>query len=85
MPTSSLASVAAASVRSDVQAHVPFVQRPTCTIAEACSATGLGKTKLYELIGQGQIDTTTIGRRRLVRVSSLLNLLGAGDAVAAGQ
>jgi excisionase family DNA binding protein len=51
------------------------VQRPTCTIAEACDAIGLGRTKLYELIGGGEIDTITIGRRRLVRVASLLKLL----------
>jgi hypothetical protein len=31
---------------------IPFVERLTCTIAEACEATGLGRTKLYELIGQ---------------------------------
>ena len=51
------------------------MQRPTCTIAEACEAVGLGRTKLYELIGGGEIDTITIGRRRLVRVPSLLKLL----------
>jgi excisionase family DNA binding protein len=55
--------------------RTPFVQRPTCTIAEACNAVGLGRTKLYELIGGGEIDTITIGRRRLVRVPSLLKLL----------
>jgi len=54
---------------------IPFVERPTCTIAEACEATGLGRSKLYELIGEGQIDTTTVGRRRLVRVPSLLRLV----------
>jgi hypothetical protein len=37
--------------------------------------TGLGRTKLYELIGAGRIVTTTIGRRRLVVVHSLLALL----------
>jgi excisionase family DNA binding protein len=51
------------------------MQRPTCTIAEACDAVGLGRTKLYELIGAGELDTITIGRRRLVRVPSLLKLL----------
>ena len=55
--------------------RTPFVQRPTCTIAEACDAVGLGRTKLYELIGGGEVDTITIGRRRLVRVASLLKLL----------
>jgi hypothetical protein len=36
---------------------------------------GLGRTKLYELIGSGQLVTTTIGRRRLVIVRSLLQLV----------
>jgi excisionase family DNA binding protein len=57
---------------------IPFAQRLTCTIAEACQATGLGRTKLYELIGEGHLDTTTIGRRRLVLVSSLRALLSPG-------
>jgi excisionase family DNA binding protein len=59
---------------------IPFAQRLTCTIAEACEATGLGRTKLYEMIGEGHLDTTTIGRRRLVLVRSLLALLVADDA-----
>ena len=55
--------------------RIPFGQRPTCTIAEACDAVGLGRTKLYELIGRGHLDTITIGRRRLVHIPSLLKLL----------
>ncbi len=58
---------------------VPFVQRPTCTIKEACGAVGLGRTKRYELIGGGALETLTIGRRRLVRVPSLLKFLGMGQ------
>jgi len=54
---------------------VPFTQRLTCTINEACEVTGLGRTKLYELIGGGRLATTTVGRRRLVVVRSLLSLL----------
>src|SRR4030088_3019763 len=54
---------------------MPFTQRLTCTIDDACEATGLGRTKLYELIGAGLVVTTTIGRRRLVVVRSLLALL----------
>jgi hypothetical protein len=38
---------------------IPFAQRLTCTIAEACEVTGLGRTKLYELIGDGLLTTTT--------------------------
>lgn len=54
---------------------MPFAQRLTCTVDDACEATGLGRTKLYELIGAGDIITTTIGRRRLVVVHSLMALL----------
>jgi|HubBroStandDraft_6_1064221.scaffolds.fasta_scaffold2089437_1 hypothetical protein len=54
---------------------MPFAQRLTCTVPEACKATGLERTKLSELIGGGALDAITIGRRRLVRVASLLNLL----------
>jgi excisionase family DNA binding protein len=54
---------------------IPFVQRFTCTINEACEVTGLGRTKIYELIGAGHLVTTTVGRRRLVVVRSLLSFL----------
>ena len=65
-------SPAPEAVRSQT---VPFVQKLTCTINEACEMTGLGRTKLYELIGDGHLATTTVGRRRLVVVRSLLSLL----------
>jgi len=55
--------------------RIPFAQRVTCTIADACEATGLGRTKIYELIGDGRIVATSIGRRRLVDVASLLALI----------
>jgi excisionase family DNA binding protein len=61
--------------RPESGARIPFTERLTCTVAEACEATGLGRTKLYELIGDGRIDTATIGRRRLVKVRSLRRLL----------
>jgi excisionase family DNA binding protein len=54
---------------------VPFAERLSCTINEACEATGLGRTKLYELIATDQLITATVGRRRLVMVRSLLALL----------
>jgi excisionase family DNA binding protein len=63
---------------------IPFVERLTCTIAEACAATGLGRTKLYELIGAGCLATTTVGRRRLVLVRSLRILLEASNSQAKG-
>jgi excisionase family DNA binding protein len=62
--------------QSPRQPFIPLRQRPTCSVSEACQAIGIGKTKLYELIGSGQLRTTTIGRRRLVLVDSLLQLVG---------
>jgi excisionase family DNA binding protein len=59
---------------------IPFAERVTCTVAEACDATGLGRTKIYDLIKAGALKTITIGRRRLVLVDSLLRLLGATSA-----
>jgi excisionase family DNA binding protein len=56
--------------KSEEPKTVPFAQRFTCTINEACEVTGLGRTKLYELIGTGHLATTRVGRRRLVLVSS---------------
>jgi len=70
------------SIRNSARAThntIPFAERLTCTIAEACAATGLGRTKLYELIGEGRINTTTIGRRRLVLVCSLQSLFAPDD------
>ena len=54
---------------------VPFHERITCTVPEACQAIGLGRSKLYELIAGGKLRTTTIGRRRLIVVRSLLALV----------
>lgn len=46
----------------------------TVTVDNALSISGLGRTKLYELINRGVIKTTTVGRRRLVVYSSLEEL-----------
>lgn len=59
---------------------VPFRERPTCSIAEACAAAGIGRTKLYELLDEGVVSAIKVGRRRLVRVSSLLALLDGPSA-----
>lgn len=38
---------------------------------EAAQALGIGRTKMFELIQAGEIDTVWIGRRRLVPVDEL--------------
>ena len=45
------------------------------TVAEALRLTGLGQTKLYELIGSGDLETVKIGRRTLIPMDSLRALI----------
>ena len=47
-----------------------------CSIPDAATALGLGRSKIYQLIGEGQLETVSIGRRRLVRVESVRTLAG---------
>jgi excisionase family DNA binding protein len=55
--------------------HIEFLERVTCTVAQACEATGLGRAKLYALIAEGFLETTKVGTRRLIDVGSLKRLL----------
>ena len=48
----------------------------TVTIAGAKRVTGLGTTKLYELINEGKLSTVKVGRRTLVRTDSIRALIG---------
>lgn len=41
------------------------------TIKDAAAASGLGATKLYELIGKGKIQAVKEGRRTLILAESL--------------
>lgn len=47
------------------------------SVNEACRLVGLGRTTMYRLIDEGQVETVKIGSRRLVRVASLRALDGA--------
>ena len=63
---------------------IPFHQRLACTIPEACLAGGFGRTKAYDLIGAGQLETTLVGKRRLVLVRSLVKLIDPAAAPTTG-
>jgi hypothetical protein len=69
--------------RADMTATIPFRERVSCTIAEACQASGLGRSKLYEEIAAGRVKTTKIGRRTLIIVPSLLQLIEPAASAAA--
>ncbi|CUS43759.1 hypothetical protein MGWOODY_Smn2977 [hydrothermal vent metagenome] len=44
-------------------------------IGDAIRITGIGRTKLFALIADGTLETTTIGRRRLILYRSLQRLI----------
>jgi excisionase family DNA binding protein len=58
--------------------HIPFGERPTCSVDEATKACGLSRSMIYNKMKSGEIEWTKIGARRLIKVSSLLRLLGVG-------
>ena len=43
--------------------------------AELASSLGLGRTKVFELMQNGQLESCTIGRRRVVPVEALANFV----------
>lgn len=47
----------------------------TAPVAEFCILSGLGRTKTYELLGSGQLDSITIGKRRLIIIDSYRRLI----------
>lgn len=53
----------------------PEPERITVRIKEACRLTGIGRSKLYELIAEGEIDIVKIGAMTLVPIESLRGLI----------
>lgn len=48
------------------------------TIPTASRVSTLGRTKLYELIASGKLQSTTVGKRRLILGDSLRRLIEEG-------
>ena len=53
------------------------VQPRAYRINDFCSAFGLGRTKVYELIGSGKLRTVLVGGRRLIPAEAAEALLQA--------
>ena len=52
------------------------IPRPLAVrVSDATRLTGIGKTKLFELIADGTLETTNVGRRRLILYRSLEQLI----------
>lgn len=65
-----------ANVPDNTQAKSDYLARPlTVSIRDACRMTGIGRSKLYELIGGGEIETIKIGTITLVPVAALEDFL----------
>jgi excisionase family DNA binding protein len=64
------------SLPSDGRAIKPL----TVTVAVALQITGLGRTKFYQLLADGTIESVNIGRRRLINFASLERLTAVREA-----
>lgn len=49
------------------------------TVKEVAQALGLGRTRVYELINRGEIQSLTFGRSRRIPVHALNQLVGAAS------
>ena len=58
----------------------PEMEPISVRIREACRLTGVGRSKLYELIASGEVETVKIGRITLVPMRSLRALITRADA-----
>jgi len=51
------------------------MERISVTVATAREMTGLGNTKIYELLASGQLKRVKIGRRTLITIASIRALI----------
>lgn len=58
---------------------VTYMTPLSMSVNTAARAIGIGRTKLYELINSGKVDTIKIGRRTLITKASLDRLVN-GEA-----
>lgn len=63
-------------MKSKSRFFTPLGARISVSIEDAAILTGLSRSRIYELIDANEIRSIHIGRRHLVLVSSLLELLG---------
>ena len=49
------------------------------SVSEACRASSLGRTRLYQLIAEGRLAVRKIGKRTLIPAASLRALINGQD------
>ena len=52
-------------------------QRIAYSVSEVGDLTGLGKTKLYQMLSDGELGSRKIGRRRVIPASEVERVFGA--------
>ena len=55
--------------------NTPLENVITASISEFCRLSGIGRTKVYELLGDGNLESISIGRRRLIVLDSYRRLI----------
>lgn len=50
-------------------------ERITAPVGEFCRLAGIGRSLVYEMIGDGRLDSITIGKRRLIVLDSYRRLI----------
>jgi excisionase family DNA binding protein len=45
------------------------------SVADACRVSSIGRTRLYQLIGEGRLQARKVGKRTLIPASSLRALI----------
>ena len=66
-----------AAARAGPPLEEAAVEPIAVTVKQACEALSLGTTKVYELIGKGDLETVKIGRATRVKVASIKRLAEA--------
>jgi excisionase family DNA binding protein len=55
--------------------RLPAAEKPVwVSVNRAIKASSIGRTRIYELIDNGTIDSVIVGRRRLISFASIENL-----------
>ncbi len=58
-----------------IQKTSTLIEPISVRIPEACRLTGIGRSKLYELISEGRIEVVKVGAMTLVPYASLKDLI----------
>jgi excisionase family DNA binding protein len=64
----------AEAIRAEVRAEAapfPSAPDPLLSVADAARLLGIGRSRLYDEIGRGDLRTIKVGRRRLIPTSSV--------------